>query len=222
MPRSIKDFDVIAFDWDGTLVNSVPYKLAQNRALAHEFGNELTEEEVRQIWNASSGFPDLMANLCQTDDMDAIMAAVKRDYDNPKYAKRPFSFCKPLLERVQSHGVQAALITNATREILHMDAATVGVNPVEDYFAFTQTAEETTYKKPDRRVFEPLLTRLGAMPLRVLYIGDELKDYFAARDAGIPFIGVETGMATAEEFAAAGATCVVDAEAAIRTLEPRE
>ena len=42
---------VVAFDWDGTIADSVPYKLAHNQAIASEFGKKLSIEEVRQIWN---------------------------------------------------------------------------------------------------------------------------------------------------------------------------
>ena len=51
---------VIAFDWDMTLVDSHG-KLVQNKAIAHEFGNPLSEDDVRRLWNESTGFPDLMA-----------------------------------------------------------------------------------------------------------------------------------------------------------------
>ena len=97
--KLIRSADVIALDWDGTLVDSVPYKIAQNQAIAREFGNELTVDEVRQIWNDSVGFPDLMKQLCRTDGMDEIMKIVMRDYEKPEYAKRPFEFAKTLSVR---------------------------------------------------------------------------------------------------------------------------
>ena len=81
-----KDVRAVILDWDGTVVDSVPYKLAQNEALAHEFGNNLSRDDVRREWNESRGFPDLMERLTGSTDMDAIMKAVKRDYDNPAYA----------------------------------------------------------------------------------------------------------------------------------------
>lgn len=210
MTRSIESYKVVAFDWDGTVVDSVPYKIAQNQALAREFGNPLTEEEVRIIWNEATGFPDLMKKLCLTDDMDAIMAVVKRDYHKREFAKRPFPFGKDVLEHLVKNGTSLALITNATEEILTADVPLSGLERLEDYFAFVQTADRFEFKKPDPRVFGPLLQTLDALPENVLYVGDELKDYVAANNAGIDFIGVETGMATAEEFEAAGTRSVRD------------
>ncbi len=49
-------------------------------------------------------------------------------------------------------------------------------------------------------MFLPLLEKLDALPEHVVYIGDEIKDCRAARDAGIGLICVESGMATAQDF----------------------
>lgn len=196
---------VVSFDWDGTLVDSVPYKLAQNQAIAGEFGNKLTLEEVRQIWNQSTGFTELMKNLCQTDDMAKIMEVVRRDYGKPEYAKRRFDFSEELIKKLRSIGKKTALITNLTLEMLEIDAKSVGIDPLDSFFDHIQTAEIDSPKKPDPRVFLPLLKNLDALPSQVVYIGDETKDALAAKAAGVRFVGVESGMATAEEFAGVGA-----------------
>jgi phosphoglycolate phosphatase-like HAD superfamily hydrolase len=39
------------------------------------------------------------------------------------------------------------------------------------------------YKKPDGRVFEPLMNKFQIAPKELLYIGDENKDFRAALDA---------------------------------------
>lgn len=198
----LREARVFAFDWDGTIVDSVPYKLAQNQALAREFGHELTAEEVRRHWIESAGFNDLMQRLCRTDDTAAIMEVVGRDYNKPEFAKRPFEFAPRLLGTVREMGKQAALVTNVTRQLLRTDAESVGLTPLDDYFDYIQTADESAYKKPDPRVFDPLLQAFDAEPGQVVYIGDEINDLRAARDAGINFIGVESGMTSRDEFMA--------------------
>ena len=198
---------VIALDWDGTVVDSVPYKLAQNKAIAHEFGNELTIDEVRREWNAANGFPDLMHRLTGSGDMAKIMEVVKRDYDNPAYAKREFAFAKAALAMLRAKGYQLAVITNATREILQMDAQDLGFNLGRD-FDFTQAADECEFKKPDARVLAPLYNHFGIAAQQLIYVGDEMKDYAITVNAGTLFTGVTTGMSTAEEFDAEGAPYV--------------
>lgn len=210
---------VVALDWDGTLVDSVPYKIAQNRALSQEFGKNLTTEEVRQEWNASQGFPDLLYRLTGSRDMDAVMAVVKRDYGNPAYAKRNFAFAKSALTALRAEGLKIAIVTNATREILEMDARELGFDLARD-FDHTQTVDEWEYKKPDGRVLHPLIKKFGIAACELLYVGDELKDYYTAVDAGSNFTGVTTGMTSAQEFANEGAAYVDSLESvavALRT-----
>lgn len=66
------------------------------------------------------------------------------------------------------------------------------------------TADDTPYHKPDPRVFEPALAWLKTqevIPEEVTYIGDGLHDRSAALGAGFSFLGVETGLVSAEQFA---------------------
>ena len=198
---------VVAFDWDGTVVDSVEPKLKQNQALAAEFGNDLSLEQVRTIWNASSGFPDLMQQLCRTDDLDAIMRVVKRDYTNPEFAKRRFEFAEPTLHRLGECGYRLALVTNLTGDMLTTDSTDLELDP-SAFFDYIQTVDMCEHKKPDGRVFAPLLDKFHIAPQELLYVGDENKDFCAAIDAGAHFIGVTTGMSSAKEFSAAGARFV--------------
>lgn len=194
------DVRAVALDWDGTVVNTVPFKIAQNLALAHEFGNNLTEEEVRREWNACSGFPDLMQRLTGSADEAAVEAAVLRDYDKPEFAKREFPFAKTALRTIGRRGLGLSLATNLTRKMLTLDTNLLNFN-LEHYFEFTQTVNEYPFKKPDGRVLDPTRKHFGVKASKLLYVGDEMKDYKTALDAGSQFIGVTSGMTTPEEFA---------------------
>lgn len=201
MPKEFLDkVELAAFDWDGTVVDSVPYKLRQNQDLAAEFGNNLSIAEVREIWNDSKGFPDLMQKLCQTQDMSAIMEVVNRDYNNPEYAKRNFEDAAGTLHKLRTMGIKTAILTNLTADMLEKDAADLKFD-LEKYFDYIQTADQYDYKKPDSRVFNPLKQYFAKIAAKnILYIGDEMKDYTAAIGAGIRFVGVSTGMTSRTEF----------------------
>ena len=199
----LNDIRAVILDWDGTVVDSVPYKIAQNYDLAHEFGNNLSIDDVRREWNASQGFPDLLERLTGSTDLAAVMEVVKRDYDNPAYAKREFAFAKAALQTIGRMGLELGVITNATREILTLDANSLQLN-LDHFFDFTQAVDECPFKKPDARVFDPAKKYFKVTSAHMLYVGDEMKDYEAAKNAGAQFIGVTTGMTTAEEFTQAG------------------
>lgn len=193
---------VIAFDWDMTLVDSHG-KLVQNKAIAHEFGNPLSEDDVRRLWNESTGFPDLMARLTHNANFDDIMAVVKRDYNNPAYEKKPFVFAEPTVARLRKLGYTTALISSVQHELLEADAAHVGFGLT--VFDYVQAQDDWKYKKPDPRVFERLFEQFSIAPAQLLYVGDEAKDYAAATSAGAAFVGVETGMLVGSDFDALGA-----------------
>ena len=202
-----ESIDVVALDWDMTTVDSHG-KLLQNLAIAHEFGNKIDENVVRRHWNESTGFPDLMARLTNGADFDEIMNVVKRDYNKREYAKQSFSFTKPALQRLREKGLKSAIVSGVQGELLHADAASLDLSL--DLFDYVQAQDDCEFKKPDGRVFNPLLVHFGIAANRLLYIGDEMKDYRAAQEAGASFVGVLTGMTTADEFDAVGATYVKD------------
>lgn len=209
----VRDAEVVAFDWDGTLIGTVGPKLLQNQTIAREFGRDLTIDQVRDIWNRSTGFHDLMEQLTGSDDMDAIMAVVNRDYDNPAYAKQPFDFTPRVLRTARELGKRVALITNVSRELLEKDALKAGVSPLTSWFDFVQTTDAVMYddvvenygkdelpKKPDPAVFDRMLKYMSARSKQVAYFGDEQKDINAAQACDMAFIGVETGMLGNDDF----------------------
>lgn len=214
------DTKVIAFDWDGTVVNSVPFKLAQNQALAHEFGNLLTIDEVRDIWNHSQGFTRLMKQLCRSDDMDAIMTVVQRDYYKPEYAKQRFEFAEPTLQTLRDLGYRTALVTSLSMSMLDEDEERLDFYSHE-HFDYLQTEDMWDFKKPNPRVFEPLLEEMDIHPNQLLYVGDEIKDWLAATGCGASFVGVRTGLATAAELDALGIRNVRDISALLDDQLPK-
>lgn len=195
--------DVIAFDWDMTVVDSHG-KLLQNFAIAAEFGNPLTIDEVRWHWNESIGFPDLMARLTNGADMGKIMEVVKRDYNKHEFAKRAFDYAAPAITKLREAGYKTAIVSGVQRELLEKDAHDLGID-LDALFDFIQAQDDCEHKKPDGRVFNPLLRHFAITADRLLYIGDEMKDMRAVIDAGGHFLGVETGMSTGAEFEAVGA-----------------
>lgn len=199
--------DVVAFDWDGTVVDSVPYKLRHNQAIAAEFGNELSADQVRAIWNSADGFPNLMKQLAGSNDVATIMQVVERDYDNPDYAKREFNYTRATLRTVRALGFYTALLTSASKKVLELDQSLVGLK-LADHFDYVQALDDSKFKKPDGRFFAAMLKQRKTNPGRAVYVGDELKDGQAARSAGVNFIGVESGMANNLEFADNGFSSV--------------
>jgi len=74
-------------------------------------------------------------------------------------------------------------------------------------FTILVGSDENPHHKPDPRVFEKpfvLLAEKGIVTNGALYVGDDISDWLAARDAGLRFVGVLTGVKTKEQFLEAG------------------
>lgn len=136
---SRSEVEVVGLDWDMTCVDSHG-KILQNMAIAHEFDNPLTEDEVRQHWNKSSGFIELMSRLTNGVNLDMVMKVVDRDYNRPEFAKQSFSFTEPTLQRLRHAGFNLAIISGVQRSLLHADAETLGINL--DDFDFIQAQDD--------------------------------------------------------------------------------
>ncbi|RIJ43082.1 YjjG family noncanonical pyrimidine nucleotidase [Pontibacter oryzae] len=75
------------------------------------------------------------------------------------------------------------IVTNGFRDVQHIK---MSASKLHDYFQEIITSESCGFKKPDRRMFEHLLERIGVKPDECLMIGDNYEcDIEGARDAGI-------------------------------------
>lgn len=220
MKEILENIEVIVFDWDGTLVDSVGPKIEQNRQLAEFFGNPLTNEEVRQYWAQARDYQELMQMLCPGVDMSEIQAEVDNQYNNPEFRKKRMGFnANYLIHTLSSHDdIKTAIATSIPRELFVRDANSLGIrielSESESGLSFTQTSDETDFKKPDGNFFKPTLKffrEVGITAEKIMYIGDEKKDIYAARDAGMIAVGVTSGLATATEFKNLGAIHIPNA-----------
>lgn len=196
----------VLFDHDDTLVDTFKAKSAQHIHIARtHYDKDLSIEEVKEHWGKP--LPSLLGLLYETDDIQKALAhsaSYLKDYPKPL-----FEFTMSTLQRIKSTGRKIGLVTATTTFGLSHDFALHGI--ADDLFDYTQTADDTEYHKPDPRVFEPAIEWLNTQqitPGQVLYVGDGLHDYRAAIGAGFNFIGVETGLVSADGFRQAGATSV--------------
>lgn len=205
MSRHISEkIKVVLFDHDDTLVGTIGTKWAEHKFIASKYyGKKLTDEEIKKHWGKPLG--EMICLLYGTDDVEQALAhnvAHHREFE-----KELFEATVPTLQHIKKQGKLIGVITATTRYSFEHDLKHHQVPG--DLLDYTQTAEDTSFHKPDPRIFEPTLlwlTKHGIKPEEVLYVGDGLHDMKAAIGAGFNFLGVHTGLVSADEFAAAGAT----------------
>ena len=207
--KPMRKIEAVIFDFDDTLVKTRAVKTRQHQHVAKRYyGLELSEADVAKYY----GLP-----------IDLFMQGVYRNADTAEnlrkvYASHSAQFPTDLqdgaleaLHQLHDRGLKLGIVTAVSTDILMKDLARFDF-PYE-YFVMIQGAEHTSRHKPDPAVFEPILSALaqaGVAGELAMYVGDSLSDYVAARDAGLKFTAVTTGIVTASEFAKAGAVNILD------------
>ena len=192
----------VLFDHDDTLVGTSEPMWVLHKFIAKKYyGKDLADEELRRHWGIQ-----LEELVCLLYDSADAKKAMRYLLDHHKaYPKAIFEATSPVLRHLRKNNILTGVVTASVRISFEHDLAQNKVP--KGLLDYTQTAEDTAHHKPDPLVFEPALAWLssqGIKPNEVIYIGDGLHDMKAALGAGFDFLGVETGLVTAEEFKKAG------------------
>lgn len=203
MAESIK---AVFFDHDDTLMGTIEAKWSHHKHVARTwYGKELTDDDIRKHWGIP--FSQLVTVLYGDSDADrAMQRNLSCDNDFPKVILED---TVPTLRRLHAAGKALGIITATSRHSFEHDLTLHGFP--RDIISYTQTEEDTSFHKPDPRVFDPAITWLAErdiVPSETLYVADGLHDMRAALGAGFNFMGVTTGLVTLAQFRAAGATAI--------------
>jgi HAD superfamily hydrolase (TIGR01549 family) len=196
----------VLFDLDDTLLKTAKIKWAHHKAVAAQYGVELTDETLTRYWGMP--FDQMIGYLYQHADTVENMRAANRALDH-LFPKEIQDDAVAVLGKLALREVTVGVVTSTNSEFAVADLARLSVS--QDTFLFIQGAEASLHHKPDGRVFSPALARLAELGIQrseVVYVGDALMDYEAAKDAGIQFVGVATGFVSVERFHAAGAPAI--------------
>lgn len=201
-------YQAVLFDLDDTLTRSHQFIFAHHKAVAKHYGIDLTDEDILVHWGKP--FDQLIQHLYRnSDSLDAMKALNQSLYHQfrKEIQEDTHDLIAHLLERNMKVGVVTAANTNQAVEDLRFFNV-----PIDEFF-FIQGAEQTTVHKPHPDVFVPMFERLsqqGIEKAAIVYVGDALHDYHAARDAGIAFVAVTTGLVSKDRFTEAGAPHIID------------
>lgn len=193
------EFDLLIFDWDGTLMDSLAQIVASVKAAAHELGvPEPTEHAARDI--IGLGLPEAMRILFPQ------VSEERREALRQSYAKhfvagfggqsQPFAGTERLLEELQAQGKTLAVATGKSRRGLDR---VLEQTQYQVFFSATRCADETA-SKPDPQMLSELLQELQVPVERAVMIGDTTYDLAMAEAIGMASIGVTYGVHTAEQL----------------------
>ena len=192
-------FDLIIFDWDGTLIDSIDWiaRCLQNAAndTRHAIPDYQSAKDVigLSIEKAIAAlFPDANEN-----EVNTLVGHYEKAYFSKKISRDDlFTGVFDMLEALKKNGYLLAIATGKTREGL--DEALNATGTV-DLFSITRCADETQ-SKPHPKMLEEIMTHLQISPERVLMVGDSTHDLQMAINAGIASVGVASGSHDADQL----------------------
>ncbi len=192
-------FDLIIFDWDGTLIDSIHWITECLQQAARDCGlpvpsARLARSVIGLSLDRAMGtlFPD-----AGESDIGPLMAAYHRYYDVKILGQGDlFAGVAGLLDDLRVQGYKLALATGKTRNGLEQALTTTGC---VDWFHATRAANETA-SKPNPLMLLQLMEELESRGERTLMVGDSVHDLEMAQNAHIDSIGVASGANDREEL----------------------
>lgn len=189
----MKDYKLVIFDWDGTLMDSVERIVSSMQSAASTVGlNIPSNNDVKEIIGLSLTvaleklFSDITA-----EQIDAMLVQYKYQYLEGDNTPTPlFENAIKLLTQLKHKDKLLAVATGKGREGLNR---VLKISETSDFFHTTRCAGEMP-SKPDPTMLNSILTELAIAPHEAIMIGDTSHDLKMALNAGIDSIGVTFGV----------------------------
>jgi HAD superfamily hydrolase (TIGR01509 family) len=119
----------------------------------------------------------------------------------------PLPGARELLHHIADLGLQVVLATSAPEDELAMLRE---VLDCDDIVSAVTSSRDVAIAKPKPDIVHVALGRAGVTADRAVFIGDAVWDAEAARQAGVPCIGMLSGGVSRDELHSAGAIAVFE------------
>lgn len=192
-------YELLIFDWDGTLIDSAARIVSSFQNAARELGYRIpTDDAVRDI--IGLGLPEAIAKVMpelDKDGIDRMRGGYSQQFlHEDQTPVNLFDQVEAGLEQLAQSGYRLAVATGKSRRGLDRVLADTGLGA---FFEHTRCADETC-SKPDPQMLHELLTVTGVPASRSLMIGDTEYDLEMAHRAGVPSVAVHYGVHSPERL----------------------
>lgn len=217
---------LIAFDLDGTLVDTAPdLALAVDRVQAELALPARGEAKVRSwIGDGAERLVKraLTGELEAEPDADLLQRALAlfREAYSTGICERSrfYPGAEHTLEQLRDGGYTLACITNKHSRFTGLLLRALGIH---DHFALVLSGDTLARRKPDPLPLLHAAEQLNIAPQHMLMVGDSLTDVHAARDAGVDMVGVSYGYNKGRDIRSSEANRVIDSLIELLGLLPR-
>lgn len=195
-----RQFDLIVFDWDGTLFDSTAGIVHSLQAACTDLGLARPRDEDA-AYVIGLGLGEALRHLVP-DLPEARYPELSQRYRHHYFAMQDelnlFDGVEPMLAALKARHHWLAVATGKTRQGLDHALGHVSLKGV---FDASRTADETR-SKPHPQMLLELIGEFGVEPERTLMIGDTTHDLQLAANAGAASVAVSYGAHETPAFAA--------------------
>ncbi|MBP9904260.1 MAG: HAD-IA family hydrolase [Rhodoferax sp.] len=197
-----RHFDLIAFDWDGTLFDSTAIITRCIQAAVRDVGGTVpTDQEASYV--IGMGLMQALAHAAPDVPKDRYPELADR-YRHHYFAIQHeiclFDGILSMLDKLKARGHWLAVATGKSRRGLDEALGTVAL---AGRFDASRTADQTA-GKPDPLMLKELMAEFDVPPGRTLMVGDTTHDLQMARNAGCASVAVSYGAHDPLAFAELG------------------
>lgn len=186
-----KHFDLIVFDWDGTLINSAPTIVECIQNACRDAGVPIPDRDRASHVIGMGLYPALEYATpgLTPDDYRRVIEHYGRHYIARDAALPLFPGTESMLEDLVGRGHTLAVATGKSTPGLERALRNTGLGP---RFTAFRCADRCT-PKPAPDMLHELMDEIGVTPERTLMIGDTTHDLGMAANAGVAAVGVSYG-----------------------------
>jgi phosphoglycolate phosphatase len=194
-------FDLIIFDWDGTLINSIDWiaQCLQQAAIDCYCSMPETQAAKNVIGLSINKAMHTLFPEVDEQTLNQLIASYSQHYFSKAISPHDlFPGVYDMLTQFKDQGYQLAVATGKTRAGLTEALQATGT---EHLFCVTRCADETA-SKPDPKMLHEIISQTQTAKERVLMIGDSIYDLQMAINASISSIAVTCGANSAASLLA--------------------
>ena len=186
-----KRFELIVFDWDGTLMDSTGAIVASIQAAALDLGIQPPSDE-RANHIIGLGLIDALRHALPelpVEQYQIVADRYRHHYLSRDHDLLLFDGAAELIDELTGAGHLLAVATGKTRKGLDRAFEVTGLGQC---FHASRCADEC-HSKPHPQMLEELMEEFGVGQDATLMIGDTTHDLLMARNAGVAALGVAYG-----------------------------
>ena len=193
-----KRYDLIVFDWDGTVMDSTAVIVGSIQAACRDLDLPVpSDDAARHV--IGMGLEQALRHAVPDapESMYGPLVERYRHYFLAQDKAIPlFARAREAIAELHEAGYRLAVATGKSRHGLDRVLQASGLQP---YFHATRTADQT-FSKPHPAMLLELMDELGVMQERVLMVGDTTHDLQMAINAGVDAVGMTQGAHPVEQL----------------------